>query len=198
MMATMDATGAQSESDFTRLLREMRLDEALQSLKTARGNVDSAAVAAMISEYESRANQLHAAGATGEARRMARRAAALGSLLVHGPDPARMVAETELPEGYVGKILMVLLTGGGFDDTVILRSGDELHREILQNTRAEMADLGFSRVEIYPLGGAYAGFEPDGSIVIWGTSDEYGCCDKGLAARLIARAYPGKSVRIED
>jgi hypothetical protein len=49
---------------------------------------------------------------------MARRAAALNGLLVHGPHPAHMAAETELPEGYVGKILMVRLTGGGFEDNV--------------------------------------------------------------------------------
>lgn len=198
MMPTMDATGARSESDLTRLLREMRLDEALQSLKTARGKVDSAALAAMIREYESRANQLYAAGETGEARRMARRAAALGNLLTHGPDPARMVAEVELAEGYHGKILLVLLKGGVFESTVCLRSGDDLHREILHNTQAEMEDLGFVHTLVQPLGGAYAGFDSDGSIVIWGTSDEYGCCDKAEAAQMIARAYPGKLVKIED
>jgi hypothetical protein len=81
---------------------------------------------------------------------------------------------------------------------VILRSGDGWHREILQNTRAEMADLGFPGAEVYPLGGAYAGFDSDDRIVIWGTSDEYGCCDRELAARLIARAYPERAVRIEE
>jgi hypothetical protein len=141
---------------------------------------------------------MQAAGEIGEARRMARRAAALNGLLVHGPDPAQLVAETELPEGYAGKILLVLLTGGGFDDTVCLRSGDDWHREILHNTRAEIADLGFPDAQVHPLGGAHAGFESDGSIVIWGTSDEFGCCDKDLAARLIARAYPGRTARIEE
>ena len=105
--------------------------------------------------------------------------------------------DTELPEGYVGKILMVLLTGGGFDDAVCLRSGDGWHREILHNTRAEIADLGFPDAQAHPLGGAHAGFESDGSVLIWGTSDEFGCCDKDLAARLVARAYPERTVRIE-
>jgi len=63
----------------------------------------------MILGYETRANQMQAAGETGEARRMARRATALNGLLVHGPDLAQMVAETELPEGYVGKILSVFV-----------------------------------------------------------------------------------------
>ena len=195
-------TGSESqrvpEVDVTSLLREMRLEEAIRLLKRSGCKVDSAAVKAMILGYETRASQMQAGGEAGEARRMARRAAALNGLLVHGPDPAQMVAETELPEGYVGKILMVLLTGGGFDDTVCLRSGDDWHREILHNTQAEIADLGFPHTRVHPFGGAYAGFDSDGSIVIWGASDEYGCCDKEQAARLIARAYPEKTVRIVE
>ena len=187
------------EVDVTSLLREMRLGAAIQLLNHRAGcQLDSAAVKAMILAYEIQASRMQTAGETGEARRLARRAAALNSLLVHGPVPAQMVAETELPDGYEGKILMVLLTGGGFDDMVCLRSGDGWHREILLNTQAEIADLGFPDAQVHPLGGAYAGFDSDGSIGIWGTSDEFGCCDKQQAARLIARAYPGKRLRIED
>ncbi len=184
--------------DVTSLLRQMQLEAAIRALKRSGGGVDSAAVRAMILGYETRASQMQAGGESGEARRMARRAAALNGLLIHGPDPTHMVAETDLPEAYVGKILMVLLAGCGFDDTVCLRSGDDWHREILNNTRAEIADLGFPDVQVRHLGGAYAGFDSTGSIVIWGSSDEFGCCDKDLAARLIARAYPEKTVRIEE
>ena len=195
-------TGSESqripEVEVTRLLREMRLEAAIRLLRGTGGEVDSAAVKAMIMGYETQASRMQAEGETGEARRLARRAAALNELLLHGPHPARMVAETELLEGYVGRILLVLLTGGGFDDTVCLRSGDGWHREILHNTRAEIADLGFPEAQVHPLGGAYAGLDSDGSIVIWGTSDEFGCCDKDLAARLIARAYPEKTVRVEE
>ena len=195
-------TGSESqripEVEVTRLLREMRLEAAIRLLRGTEGEVDSAAVKAMIMGYETQASRMQAEGETGEARRLARRAAALNELLLHGPHPARMVAETELLEGYVGRILLVLLTGGGFDDTVCLRSGDGWHREILHNTRAEIADLGFPEAQVHPLGGAYVGFDSDGSVVIWGTSDEFGCCDKEQAARLIARAYPEKTVRIEE
>ena len=187
-----------SDTDLTRLLREMRLEAAVRLLKHSGSEVDSAAVEAMIQGYEIQASRMQTAGETGEARRLARRAAALDGLLQHGPDPARMVAETQLPEGYVGKILMMRVASGGFEDALILRSGDGWHREILQNTRAEIADLGFPSAHVHPLGGAYAGFNSDGGIVIWGTSDEYGCCDKEEAARMIARAYPGKRLRIED
>jgi hypothetical protein len=186
------------DTDVTFLLREMRLEAAIRRLKAGGGPVDAAAVKTMILEYETQASRMQAAGETGEARRLARRAAALNALLVHGPDPARVVAEVELPEGYHGKILLVLLAGGGFAGTVCLRSGDGWHREILHNTRAELADLGFPAALVHPLGGAYAGFDSDGSIVICGSSDEYGGCDKEEAARMIARAYPGKSVRVEE
>jgi hypothetical protein len=195
-------TGAGSptipDADVTRLVREMRLGAAVHWLQHAGAEVDSAAVESMIREYEAQASRMQRIGETGEAKRLTRRAAALDSLLRHGPDPARMLAETELPEGYAGKFLMIRLAGGGFDDALILRSGDGWHREILQNTRAEIADLGFSGAEVYPLGGAYAGFDSDGTIVIWGTSSEYGCCDKEEAGRMIARAYPGRPVRIEE
>ncbi|MBS1238971.1 MAG: hypothetical protein H6R38_289, partial [Deltaproteobacteria bacterium] len=118
-------TGSESqripEVEVTRLLREMRLEAAIRLLRGTGGEVDSAAVKAMIMGYETQASRMQAEGETGEARRLARRAAALNELLLHGPHPARMVAETELLEGYVGRILLVLLTGGGFDDTVCLR-----------------------------------------------------------------------------
>ena len=186
-----------SDLHITRLLREMRLEAAIRMLTYAGGDVDPTAVKAMIVEYETRASRMRAAGEIGEAIRLARRAGALNSLLRHGPDPAQLVAETDLPEDYVGKVLMMRVTGGAFDDTVILRSGDGWHREILHNTRTEMADLGFPGAEVHPLGGAYAGFDSDG-IVIWGTSDEYGCCDKEKASTMIARAFPGKLIRIEN
>jgi hypothetical protein len=186
-----------SDLHITVLLKDMRLEEAIRTLKSGSGEIDSAAVKAMIVEYETRASRMRAAGEIGEAIRLARRAGAPNRLLLHGPDPARLVVETELPEDYVGKVLMMRVTGGAFDDTVILRSGDGWHREILHNTRAEMADLGFPEAEVHPLGGAYAGFDSDG-IVIWGNSDEYGCCDKEKASTMIARAFPGKLIRIEN
>ena len=129
---------------------------------------------------------------------MARGVRALQALLAHGPDPERMVAEVELPEGYQGKIVLVLFKGGGFDGRLCLRSGAGWHREILNNARVELQELGFPSTEAYPLGGAYAGFDDDGRIVIWGTSDEFGSCDKDLAAEMIGRAYPRRRVVVED
>jgi hypothetical protein len=179
------------------LLREMRLELAIDLLNRGGGEVDPADLGPLILEYETQASRSHAVGEIGEASRLTRRAAALRGLLSHGPVPVRMVTEVELPEGYRGKILMVLLVGGGFERVACLRSGDGFHRDILANTRAEVRDLGFEHTEVLPLGGAWARFQ-NGKIDIWGTSDDFGCCDKEEAALMIARAFPGVPIGIED
>jgi hypothetical protein len=53
-----------------------------------------------------------------------------------------------LPEGYTGKILLVSISGDGIDNSVILRSGDLWHREILRNTQQEIRDLGFKNARV--------------------------------------------------
>ena len=185
-------------TDPQRMLAEMRFEDAIAELRARPGALDHTNAEGLIREWELQARQLQARGETGAARRMARGVRALRALLAHGPDPERMVAEVELPEGYQGKIVLVLFKGGGFDGRVCLRSGDGWHREILNNAMTELRDLGFPSAEAYPLGGAYAGFDDDGRIVIWGTSDEFGSCDKDLAAEMIRRAYPDQRVVIED
>ena len=101
-----------------------------------------------------------------------------------------------LPEGYSGKILLVSISGDGIQDRVVLRSGDLWHREILRNTEQEMRNLGFDNAQVNELGGARLRFEPNGNIVIHGTSDQYGACDKEYAAGLIRKKYPGRQVNI--
>ena len=197
-MKTRNGQSSNHRIDVNRLLNGMKLEAVVRVLKRSGARLSAETLAPLVASYENRSRELRAAGNIGESRRLARRAAALNGLLSHGPVPARMVAEVELPEGYDGKILLMVLKGGGLDNTVCLRSGDDWHREILRNTRAEMKDLGFMHTRVEPLGGAYARFTPDGGIVIWGTSDEYGCCDKQEAARMIARTHPDSLVRVEE
>ena len=103
-----------------------------------------------------------------------------------------------LPEGYNGKILLIAISGDGLQDSVVLRSGDLWHREILRNTEAEIRRLGFKRVRVHQLGGAHLRFESDGTIVIHGTSQEYGACDKQYAAELVRAAFAGRRVEVQD
>jgi hypothetical protein len=105
-------------------------------------------------------------------------------------DMDKTIPTVILPDGYRGKILLVFISKGE-SSMVVLRSGDLWHREILRNTRAEMIGIGFRDVRVEEMGGAYLCFEADGSIRIWGGSDEFGACDLGYAADLVRAARPG-------
>jgi len=108
-----------------------------------------------------------------------------------------LIKLAEIPEGYSGKILLLLVSGGLFDRITCLRSNDLYHREILRNTELELQDLGLTDTRAYELGGAYLTSEPDGSMRIWGSSDEFGACDRDLAAKLVRSLFPERMVVAE-
>ena len=101
-----------------------------------------------------------------------------------------------LPEGYNGKILLVSIAATTIDKRIVLRSGDLWHREILRNTEKEIRDLGVVNAQVHPLGGALLQFEPEGSVIIYGSSQEYGACDKEYAAMLVRDAFPTRQVEV--
>jgi len=101
-----------------------------------------------------------------------------------------------LPEGYNGKILLMIISGGILNGRVCLRSGDDWHREILTNTREEFLDLGFENALVDPVGGAFVRFEDNGSIEVYGISDEFGGCDKLAAVDLIRQIFPARKIII--
>ena len=103
-----------------------------------------------------------------------------------------------LPEGYSGKILLVSVAGEMIDKTVILRSGDLWHREILHNTENEIRSLDVVNTHVHQMGGALLRFEPDGTVIIYGCSQEFGACDKEYAAALVRDAFPGRRVAVRD
>jgi len=111
-------------------------------------------------------------------------------------DLEAMIPTVILSDGYRGKILLVLITRGN-SSMVALRSGDLWHREILRNTRAEMIRIGLPDVQVEEMGGAHLRFEEDGSIRIWGGSDQFGACDLDYAATLVRAARPGCKVVVE-
>jgi hypothetical protein len=110
---------------------------------------------------------------------------------------SRTIPAVILPEGYQGKILLVSISGDDIDKMVVLRSGDLWHREILRNTEKEVRNLGIGNPQVHQLGGAHLRFEPDEAILIYGSSLQYGVCDKEYAAKLVQKAFPLKSVRIQ-
>jgi len=113
-------------------------------------------------------------------------------------EPGSRISPVILPEGYKGKILLVSVNGDGIEKTVLLRSGDLWHREILRNTEVEIKNLGFENVRVHELGGAYVRFEPDGTITIYGASQQYGACDKAYAAELVRDMFPGRRVEVKS
>jgi hypothetical protein len=123
-----------------------------------------------------------------------RRIKALKRFRDHGCDPGKIIEKTTLPEEYNGKILIVAIMGGVIDRFTCLRSGDLWHREILQNTKNEIRDLGFFKSSVYQLGGAYVRFETNKDIVISGTSDDFGSCDKIYASKLIKQVFKNRNI----
>ena len=113
-------------------------------------------------------------------------------------EPDRLIPDVILPEGYNGKILLASVSGAGIKKTILLRSGDLWHREILRNTETEIKNLGYDNVRVYELGGAMVAFEPDGAITVYGASDEFGACDKVFAAEMVRKKFPERTVSVRD
>ena len=106
-----------------------------------------------------------------------------------------VITRVVLPEGYRGKFILADVSGRNIQSWTCLRSGDDWHREILRSFGEELSDYGFENYQIAPQGGAYAEFEQDGAITLFGSSDDFGQCDMQMAANLIEKAYPGRRVR---
>lgn len=128
--------------------------------------------------------------------RLKRRIYALTGFRNFGFVPQKLMSLVDLHQGYHGKVLLVCIVGGETNGLVCLRSGDDWHREILHNTREEIQDLGFDTSQVEPMGGAWVQFDPEGTIQIYGRSDEFGVCDKNIAAELIEGAFPDQKIYI--
>lgn len=159
---------------------------------------DSSVIASVREALQRQADSLKNAGEIRAHRRLNRRLRALAVFHDHGFNPDWMVPEVILPEDYEGKILLISVTGDGFEPLVCLRSGDIWHREILRDAREEIIDLGFSNALVDPLGGAHVGINRNQAIVLWGGSQELGECDKQFASKLIQDAFPSKLVIVDS
>ena len=103
-----------------------------------------------------------------------------------------------VPEGYEGKILLVAIGGVGIEDTVVLRSGDIWHSEILRATEIEIKKLGIKSARVQEAGGAWVRFDKNDTIFLYGSSEEFGACDKNFAAGLLCKLFPDRTVDIKD
>jgi len=123
---------------------------------------------------------------------------ALNDLVGQSIEPDSQISPVILPEGYNGKILLVSVSGDGIKKTVLLRSGDLWHREILCKTEAEVKKLGFVNALVHEIGGALVRFEPDGAITIYGASEEFGACDKEFVAEMVRKEFRERTVKVRD
>jgi len=128
--------------------------------------------------------------------RLNRRIYALKGFRKDGLIPEKWIPLVDFHQGYQGKVLLIRMVGGVANGLICLRSGDDWHREILQNTREEIQDLGFDKSRVTPMGGAWVQFDPGDTIQIYGRSDEFGGCDKNVATELIKGAFPDKKIYI--
>ena len=103
-----------------------------------------------------------------------------------------------IPEGYHGKILLLTIGGEGIEDSVVLRSGDIWHSEILRATEIEISNSGVKKSRVQEAGGAWVRFNEDGIVVIYGQSEEFGTCDKSIAAKLLRQLYPDRTIYIQE
>ncbi len=179
------------------VLAEGEMGEALRMLPNKRIALDRAALDGVLEDLFRQRKRAGDAGDHVSARRLGHWIRSLTCFRDHGADPAWLLPPVALPEGCRGKILLVRVTGLVGEARTLLRSGDAWHREILRNLALELADLGLGAARADPLGGAWIRCDPDGALVLWGTSEAFGRCDRDLAADLLRRAFPERTVRSE-
>ena len=177
-------------------LRAVKLELAVAAMNEFQVSLQKSDFEPIIDSLKEKARYEYAKGEIRSANRSSRRIRALKIFRDHGLDPEKLIPLVELPEGYRGKILLVSFSGGVIEGMVCLRSGDDWHREILRNTEEEIRDLGFVCSHVIPVGGAFVKFKANCNIIVWGTSDDFGVCDKEFVTELIGNAYPGRKILI--
>ncbi len=177
-------------------IRMVRLESASAAMKAYCVSLSGSDLEPVIESFKTAAEHERSKGEIRSANRLDRRKKAVEVFRDHGLDSKRLFAPAKLPEGYNGKILLVAISGGVLNGRVCLRSGGDWHREILTDTQEEILDLGLENALVDPVGGAFVRFEDNGSVEVYGISDEFGGCDKKAAADLIRQTFPGRKVAI--
>ncbi|MCL2669672.1 MAG: hypothetical protein FWE89_03210 [Syntrophaceae bacterium] len=106
---------------------------------------------------------------------------------------AEVLPLVAVPEGYSGKVLLLAVTAGSHSWT-ILRSGGRWHRDILRACETEVHGLGLGQFSLAVRGGAHLRFADDGSLLIWGQSEEFGACNYREVMRLLKTHWPDREI----
>jgi hypothetical protein len=193
-LAFADCTTVPAPARLLAYLRLGRLESAQQLMQQAHVVPKPQDLDAILRNLQGRAATEQAQGNIRQAKRIRRRILALNVFREHGLDQERLIRPVDLPEGYAGKIVLLGLHSASAEGMICLRSGDLWHREILRDAEEEIADLGFDRTSVSPVGGAWVRFNENRVITLYGSSEDYGECDKQRAAQLIAGVYLGYSI----
>lgn len=180
------------------LLKEGKLEPAAKAIKEFQINLAGIDFASLIEYFNKQIKISQFEEKIRESIRFERRLAAIKILREYGFDSKNLIPQLILPKGYNGKIILISISGGLIEPMVCLRSGDLWHREILREVEEEIKDIGLVSTFVYEIGGAHLRFENSGSILIFGTSDEFGTCDKKFASELVNKGYPGYKIIVED
>ena len=175
-------------------IRQGLLESALALMDKNNTTFDAAELTDFIEDCLTHYNSLKKAQNVRASIQYQRRAAALTMLREAGSLSGAVIPSVVLPEGYCGKIMLASVEGDLIPERTFLRSGDDWHREILRSFEEEVRDYGFENFQICPKGGAFAEFQPDGTIVLSGSSEEFGRCCAEDAIQLVREAYPDRSV----
>lgn len=178
--------------------KEGKLEPVAKAIKEFQINLAEIDFAPLIKYFKKQIKISQSEEKIRESIRFKRLLAAIKILREYGFDSKKLIPQLILPKGYNGKIILISISGGLIEPMVCLRSGDLWHREILREVEEEIKDIGLVSTFVYEIGGAHLRFENSGSILIFGTSDEFGTCDKKIASDLVNKGYPGYQVIVED
>ena len=126
------------------------------------------------------------------------RATALAMVRDAGRLSGAVIPSVVMPDGYCGKVMLAFVKGDCIPGRTFLRSGDDWHREILRHFEEELRSYGFEKFQFSPQGGAFAEFQPDGSIALYGSSEEFGPCRQEDALMLVQTAFSDRNVHWSD
>ena len=187
-----------TRKEVLQLIHQGLMESAWALLNRHNIALDTLPLTGLIEDCLKRAKTLKSDGNVRSSMQYQRRAFALTILRDKGLLSVTIIPPVVLPEGYCGKILLVFIKGDCISERTCLRSGDDWHREILRSFEEEVHDYGFENFQISPQGGAFAEFQPDGTIALSGSSEEFGMCRREDAIQLIQTAYPDRNTHWSD
>lgn len=169
---------------------ESRLESGDLILKRTNIQFESTDYEEVLERLSQNRREFLAAGDISAALGIVNRETLLKHYQAHGLDLDRF-PEVTVPDQYHGKILTLKL-----GDRVFIRSQASMHKIIFANFRMELAGYGYdlSARAVKHAGGAWLKFTSTSTILINQRSEDYGECDKALAAEVVKRAFPDYKV----